>query len=390
MRTRDLGIVIGGGTPGRWNAITDVKGVRVGHRTLVRGDGALRRGQGPVRTGVTVVVPHDGCVWTAPVFAGSHRLNGNGDVTGLEWLRECGQLSSPIGLTNSHSLGIVRDTFARIQARERRPDDLFWAIPVVAETWDGVLNDVNGFHVASEDAQAAYAQAAAGPVSEGNIGGGTGMTCHGFKGGIGTASRVVAAAVGGWVVGVLVQANHGRRARLVVNGAPVGRRIDAGAVPLPAPPELVRSPGQLDEGSGSIVVVVATDAPLLAHQCTRLAQRASLGIARTGGTGEHSSGDFAIAFATGNRLTASDYGAVLPLTQPVSMLSDSYIDPLFDATVEATEEAIVNALVAAETMTGRDGVVAHAIPHDKLVESLDAYRLRHTGLGSRAAVGGAL
>jgi len=388
MRARDLGIVIGGGTPGPANAITDVTGVRVGHRTLVRGEGALRRGRGPVRTGVTVVLPHGDGVWTAPVFAGSHRLNGNGDVTGLEWLRESGQLTSPIGLTNSHSLGVVRDTFARIQATERSPDDLFWAIPVVAETWDGVLNDVNGFHLTEAHAEAAYAQASDGPVGEGNVGGGTGMTCHGFKGGIGTSSRVVASAVGGWTVGVLVQANHGRRSRLVVNGAPVGREIDSDAVPLPVPPELMRSAGLVDEGAGSIIVVVATDAPLLAHQCNRLAQRTSLGIARTGGTGEHTSGDFAIAFATGNRLVASDYGAVLPLTQPVHMLSDTFIDPLFDAAVEATEEAIVNALVAAETMTGRDGVVAHAIPHDRLVQSLDGYGLRRSGRGSRGPVPG--
>ncbi len=376
MRARDLGITIGTRRPGPLNAITDVPGLRVGTCTLVRGDGPLRRGDGPVRTGVTVVVPHADGVWNEPVFAGSHRLNGNGEVTGLEWLRECGLLGSPIGLTNSHSVGVVRDALAQVQVRERRRDQLFWAIPVVAETWDGVLNDVNGFHVRTEHALTAYASAAGGPVAEGNVGGGTGMTCHGFKGGTGTASRQVDEDEGGWTVGVLVQANHGRRTRLAVNGAPVGREIDADAVPLPTAPELRRGVVATTEGGGSVIVVVATDAPLLPHQCDRMAQRATLGVARTGGTGEQSSGDFAVAFATGNRVQASDYGAVVPMTQGVTMLSDAHIDPLFDAVVEATEEAVVNALVAAETMTGRDGVVAHGLPHDRLVEALDAYGLR--------------
>lgn len=379
MRARDLGITVGTRQPGPLNAITDVAGVRVGTRTLVHGDGVLHRGEGPVRTGVTVVVPGAQPVWGAPVFAGCHRLNGNGEVTGLEWLRECGMLASPIALTNSHSVGVVRDALARVQAQERPSGQLFWAIPVVAETWDGVLNDVNGFHVSADDAAAAYASATAGPCEEGNVGGGTGMTCHGFKGGTGTASRRLEEAEGGWTVGVLVQANHGRRSRLTVNGAPVGREVDAAAVPLPTPPELRRPGVGATEGGGSVIVVVATDAPLLPHQCDRLAQRATLGIARTGGTGEHSSGDFAVAFATGNRLRASDYGALLPMTQAVTMLSDTHIDPLFDAVVEATEEAVLNALVAAVTMTGRDGVVAHALPHDALVGVLDGHGLRRAG-----------
>ncbi|MDT0276728.1 DmpA family aminopeptidase [Blastococcus goldschmidtiae] len=385
MRARDLGIRIGTGSPGPHNAITDVAGVRVGMCTVVRGDGALRPGHGPVRTGVTMILPVADGIWNAPVFAGSHRLNGNGEVTGMEWVRECGLLGSPIALTNSHSVGVVRDAVARLQARERPGGELFWAIPVVAETWDGVLNDVNGFHVTAEDAMAAYASAGDGPVDEGNVGGGTGMTCHGFKGGTGTASRRLAEDAGGWTVGVLVQANHGRRSRLTVNGAPVGRDIPADVVPLPIPPELRRGAGAgtgagaMAEGGGSVIVVVATDAPLLPHQCDRLAQRAVLGIARTGGTGEHFSGDFAIAFATGNRLRASDYGATVPRIQPVTMLSDGHIDPLFDAAVEATEEAILNALVAARTMTGRDGVVAHALPHDHLLEALDGCGLRTVG-----------
>jgi D-aminopeptidase len=374
VRARDLGIRIGTMRPGRHNAITDVPGVRVGVRTLVSGDGALERGAGPVRTGVTMVLPHGGATWDSPVFAGVHRLNGNGEVTGLEWLRESGTLSSPIGLTNTHSVGVVRDALAALQARERPTDALFWALPVVAETWDGLLNDVNGFHVRAQDAEQAYVAASDGPVPEGGVGGGTGMVCHGFKGGTGTASRALEPEAGGWTVGVLVQANHGRRSRLTVNGAPVGRDVPADVVPLPLAPELARP--RHAEGAGSVVGVVATDAPLLPHQCDRLAQRALLGVARTGGTGEHTSGDFALAFATGNRLQASDLGAVVPLTQAVTMLSDAHIDPLFDAAVESTEEAVVNALVAAESMTGRDGVVAHALPHDLLLAALDRHGLR--------------
>lgn len=360
MRARDLGVVVGSGRPGAMNAITDVAGVGVGHHTIVRDEG-------PVRTGVTVVLPHADGPWTEPVFAGSHRLNGNGDVTGLEWVRECGQLGSPIGITNTHSVGVVRDEFARLEVEARDSGAVFWALPVVAETWDGVLNDINGFHVGPEHARAAYERVADGPVSEGNVGGGTGMICHGFKGGIGTASRVVDEVAGGWTVGVLVQANHGRRSRLAVNGAPVGRDIGPDVVPLPVAPRRAS-----DEGAGSIIVIVATDAPLLPHQCDRLAQRAMLGVARTGGAGENSSGDFAIAFATGNRLTASGHR----VTRPIAMLSDAHIDPLFYAAIEATEEAILNALLAAETMTGRDGIMAHALPPDRLIEVLDTYGLR--------------
>ena len=385
MRARDLGIHTGTLLPGPYNAITDVAGVRVGMRTLVRGDGALQRGRGPVRTGVTMILPHAGALWDSPVFAGSHRLNGNGEVTGLEWVRESGLLTSPIGLTTTHSVGVVRDAMVELQVRERPGSDLFWALPVVAETWDGVLNDVHGFHVRAQHAEQAHAAASDGPVPEGSVGGGTGMTCHGFKGGTGTASRALAPEAGGWTVGVLVQANHGRRSRLTVHGAPVGHEIPPEVVPLPLLPELTRAGPAPAEGAGSVVVVVATDAPLLPHQCDRLAQRALLGVARTGGTGEHASGDFALAFATGNRLRGSDLTTVVPLTASVTMLSDAHIDPLFDAAVEATEEAVLNALVAAETMTGRDGVVAHALPHDLLVAALDRYSLRATpgGRGGR-------
>jgi D-aminopeptidase len=355
MRARDLGIVVGTGTPGEHNAITDVPGVLVGHRTLIEGDG--------VRTGVTVVLPGEGRIGRDAAFAGCHRLNGNGEMTGLDWVRESGMLTTPVGLTNTHSVGVVRDALVAVESAARPEGAIYWALPVVAETWDGVLNDINGFHVRAEHVREAIAGASGGPVAEGGVGSGTGMICHGFKGGIGTASRVVPEGAGGHVVGVLVQANHGRRRRLAVNGAPVGAAIGTDVVPAPGPPEAA--------GAGSIIVLVATDAPLLPHQCDRLAQRAALGIARTGGLGEHSSGDLILAFATGNPVLASEGLPGNPLTQPVQMLSDEFIDPYFEATAEATEEAIVNALVAAETMTGCWGNVAHAIPHDRLVAALE-------------------
>lgn len=370
VRARDLGIAVGTTRPGPANAITDVAGVLVGHCTLVDGDGPLVRGRGPVRTGVTVVLPHHEGIWTRPVFAGCHRLNGNGELTGLEWVRESGMLTSPIGLTNSHSVGVVRDALVRAEIEARRPEELFWALPVVGETWDGVLNDINGFHVRPEHVKQALSSAAGGVVAEGNVGAGAGVICHGFKGGIGTASRVIEA--GGsdaYTVGALVQANHGRRGRLMVDGVPVGLHLGPNEIPVPVPP----GASVPVEGGGSIIVVVATDAPLLPHQCTRLAQRASLGIARTGGVGEHFSGDLVIAFATGNRLHKSEYGAVAPRTQPVTMLSDAGIDPLFEAAVDVTEESILNALVAARTTVGRDGVTAHALPHSRLSEMLAAY-----------------
>jgi D-aminopeptidase len=257
----------------------------------------------------------------------------------------------------------VRDALVAVEAATRDPDELYWSLPVVAETWDGLLNDINGQHVRPEHVRDALADARGGPVAEGAVGSGTGMICHGFKGGIGTASRVAPAEAGGHTVGVLVQANHGRRRRLAVNGAPVGAAIGPDVVPAPGTPAT--------EGAGSIIVVVATDAPLLPHQCDRIAQRAALGIARTGGLGEHSSGDLILALATGNPVLASDDGTPPPLAQPVTMLSDQFIDPYFEATAEATEEAIVNALVAAETVTGYRGAIAHAIPHDRLLEALE-------------------
>jgi D-aminopeptidase len=368
MRAREAGIVIGEGTPGPKNAITDVAGVRVGHTTLIEGDGPLEVGRGPIRTGVTVILP-PGPLWSEPLFAGAHRLNGNGELTGLEWVRESGMLTTPVALTNTHSVGVVRDALIAHELQERGPQPgYWWGLPVVGETWDGMLNDINGFHVKPAHVHGAIAQAGAGRVPEGSVGSGTGMICHDFKGGIGTASRVRPAAEGGYTVGVLVQANHGRRERFAVNGAPVGRELGPGEIPLP-------NGARLAAGSGSIIVIVATDAPLLPMQCARLAQRAGLGVARTGGVGEHSSGDLFFCFATGNRATtAREPGPQAPVTVPLEMLSDTYITGLFDAVVECTEEAIVNAILAAGTMVGRDGVTAHALSDERLIAALRRYR----------------
>jgi len=297
-----------------------------------------------VRTGVTVVLPTpDG----SPCFAAPHRLNGNGELTGLEWVRESGLLTTPIGITNTFSVGVVRDALVASQHRANRGR---WHLPVVGETYDGFLNDARAQRVTAEHAHAAIAAARGGPVAEGNVGGGTGMICHGFKGGIGTASRIAEDVT----VGVLVQANHGRRARFRVNGVPVGERIGE-RIPTP----------NYDEGSGSIIGIVATDAPLLPHQCDRLAQRAGLGVARMGGLGENSSGDLFLAFATGNR--ALERGNE---DTSLSMRANERLTPLFEAVVDATEEAILNALLAAETMTGRAGHTACALDHELLLEAL--------------------
>jgi D-aminopeptidase len=366
MRTRDLGIVIGQGRPGPGNAITDVPGVRVGQTTLIEGDGPLVVGTGPIRTGVTVILPRGPEDSHEPVFAGCHRLNGNGELTGLEWVRESGLLTTPVAITNTHSVGVVRDALVAVSVADGGPGAADWSLPVVGETFDGLLNDMNGFHVRAEHVRAAVDAATGGPVEEGGVGGGTGSVCHEFKGGIGTASRVIPDELGGHVVGVLVQANYGKRAWLRVDGVPVGAEIGVDELPSPYDPAR-RAAGANPPGSGSIIAVVATDAPLLPHQCERLAQRAGLGIARAGGTGGHTSGDLFIAFATGNRLppVSDDHS---PLGYDVRAVGDRVIDALFDGVIEATEEAIVNALVAASTMTGRDGITAHALPHDRLLE----------------------
>ncbi len=373
MRTRDLGIAIGRGRTGPLNAITDVPGVRVGHITLIEGEGPLVVGRGPVRTGVTVVVPRGPERWQEPVYAGCHRLNGNGEMTGLEWVRESGLLTTPVAITNTHSVGVVRDALVAASVERPAARSSSWSLPVVGETYDGVLNDINGFHVRPEHLRAALDGATGGPVSEGNVGGGTGMICHEFKGGIGTASRVVPDDRGGHTVGVLVQTNYGKRAWLRVDGVPVGEEVGFDVVPSPYGRDDAPVAGTPPAGSGSIIVVVATDAPLLPHQCERLAQRAGLGIARAGGTGGHTSGDLFIAFATGNDLPIENEDQPSTLELDVRSVGGAVIDALFDAVIEATEEAIVNALVAAGTMTGRDGVTAHALPHDRLLEVMTRY-----------------
>jgi D-aminopeptidase len=368
VRARDLGIVTGTLPVGPFNAITDVSGIKVGHTTVIEGEGELEVGRGPVRTGVTVILPHDGSVWEEPLFAGCHRLNGNGELTGLEWIRESGMLLSAIALTNSHSVGVVHDALIMSEVREN-PRELFWAIPVVGETWDGVLNDINGFHVTPDHVFSALEQASGGPVPEGNVGGGTGMICHGFKGGIGTASRVLPASQGGFTVGVLVQANHGGRERLRVNGAPVGECIPTAEVPEPLTPE-----EQAPPGAGSIIAIVATDAPASSTQLSRLAQRVGLGVARVGGVGEHTSGDIFLAFSTANRgIPSVSYGAQTPVSVPIELLLDTFITFLFNAVVEATEEAILNALLSAETMIGRDNIVAHALDEQRLLSILEDF-----------------
>ena len=388
MRSRDLGIVIGRRRPGPGNAITDVAGVRVGHTTLISGDGPLAVGHGPVRTGVTVVVPHDGDPWAEPVFAGAHRLNGNGELTGLEWIREAGQLGGVVGLTNTHSVGVVHDALIAAAYRAVTDGAPSWSLPVVGEPWDGALNDTNGFHVRPEHVDGAIAAATSGPVAEGGVGGGTGMVCHEFKGGIGTSSRVTEADEGSWTVGALVQAKYGQPTWLRVDGVRVGEAIPTTDLPSPydqadaiaAGRSAVGAAGGAampPPGAGSIIVLLATDAPLLPNQCERLAQRAGLGLARAGGTGGNYSGDLFLAWATGNRGLPGFAGTDRRDVVDVRMVADRAIDPLFEAAIEATEEAIVNALVAATTMTGRDGITAHALPHDRLQEAMArAGRLR--------------
>ena len=376
-RARDLGIAIGEGTPGPRNAITDVAGVRVGHTTLISGEGPLLVGQGPVRTGVTVILPHEGDTWAEPVFAGAATMNGNGELTGLEWVREAGLLNGPIGITNTNDVGKVRDALVSSAVSSRHEGALHWSLPVAGETYDGRLSDIAGGHVRAEHVAAALAGASDKAVAEGNVGGGTGMICHEFKGGIGTSSRRLEASIGGWTVGVLVQANYGRRGLLRIDGVPVGEEITLAEV---ASPWSEPRPGLADRGpgSGSIIGIVATDAPLMPHQCARLARRAPLGVARVGGLGSTASGDIFLAFATGNRgMPPTEEDAVGGGVLALRGLVDRALDPLIEAVVEATEEAIVNALVAAETMTGRDGITAYRLPHDRLVEVMRRHgRLR--------------
>jgi D-aminopeptidase len=353
-RARALGVPFDG-NPGPLDAITDVKGVEVGDTTLIRGEGKLVVGQGPVHTGVTVIFPR-GRSDAEPVYAGWFSQNGNGEMTGTTWVEESGFLEGPVAITNTHSVGLVRDSVIAWSVKSGRLALQPWSLPVVAETWDGYLNDINGFHVQQADVFSALDGAKGGPVLEGNVGGGTGMVCYGFKGGDGTASRVLSADAGGYTVGVLVQCNCGRRPQLTIAGVPVGKLI-------PAPPAQATLQSEVMGDVGSIIIVVATDAPLLPTQLKRLARRATMGLAHTGSISGNSSGDIFIAFSTANHGADKEPGPNSILT-----VSNERISPLFQATVEATEEAIVNAMVAAQTMTGVDGHTVEALPHDKLTE----------------------
>ena len=373
-RARDLGIAaLIGGNPGALDAITDLAGLEVGHTTLITAEPPLVVGKGPVRTGVTVVHPR-GKGNTDPVFGAWFTLNGNGEMTGTTWLEESGILEGPVAITNTHSVGTVRDAILKWQAS--RPGMQPWGLPVVAETYDGSLNDINGFHVRDEHVFQALDGAASGLVAEGNVGGGTGMICHQFKGGIGTASRVLPGAAGGFTVGVLVQCNYGLRATLRVAGVPVGEEI-ADLLPCSTtglPNTSVArpcgaKPGVAEErDQGSIIVIVATDAPLLPHQLKRIVTRVSLGIGRMGGFGNNSSGDIFVAFSTANPKTATATDKTT-----VEMLPNTRMDALFAATVQATEESILNALLAAETMEGGNGQRVYALPHDRLRAALKKY-----------------
>lgn len=381
-RENELALPIGG-TPGSLDAITDVAGVEVGHTTLISGHGKLVPGQGPVRTGVTVVLPR-GKVDADPVFGAWFTLNGNGEMTGTTWLQEGGYLEGPVAITNTHSVGVVRDAVIQWELSRQAVLQPWW-LPVVAETYDGLLNDINGFHVKPEHVLAALDSAKGGPVQEGSVGGGTGMVCLHFKGGIGTASRVLPAKQGGYTVGVLVQCNFGGRKDLRIAGAPIGEAIPdllpcyaSGATAPPAGKWLkpcdataaARGQASADDirEQGSIIVVLATDAPLLPHQLKRLATRVALGVGRQGGFGGNGSGDIFIAFSTANPKvwSAEDVSSV-------RMLSNDQMDPLFKATAQATEAAITNALLAGETMTGADDVRVYAMPVDRMLEAMKRY-----------------
>ena len=352
QRLRDLGLTIGIAPTGQHNTISDVPGVSVAHTTIIRDEPRV------ARTGVTVINPRTADERDQLCYGGMYSFNGNGEMTGSHWLEESGLLSGPIGITNTHQVGIVRDTL--VAAEVERDPDATWCLPIVGETYDGFLNDIDAFHVSAADVRAAIGAADAagarsdGAVAEGNVGGGTGMICHGFKGGIGTSSRVVTTPSGTFTVGALVQANYGHRHLLRLDGRPVGTTLDAAAVPLPTDPNAPEA--------GSIIVVIATDAPLLADQCKRLARRATVGLARVGGTGGNGSGDIFLAFSTGNAVPLRADRLVQVDTLPAEHMS-----ALFNATAEAVEESIWNALCAAETMTGFRGRTVHAIPLDRLV-----------------------
>jgi len=365
-RARDLGVPFDG-TPGTLNAITDVPGIEVGATTLIHGDGPLNVGEGPVRTGVTVILPR-GQKNPDPVYAGWFSLNGNGEMTGTTWVEESGFLAGPVAITNTHNVGVVRDSVIAWALRNHLMKEDEWSLPVVAETWDGWLNDINGFHVKQSDVFAALDTAKTGPVVEGNTGGGTGMVCYGFKGGTGTASRVLSKEEGGYTVGVLVQCNCGRRPQLTIAGVPVGKEIPGNEPYAALTPQTVPPGSDMLGDVGSIIIVIATDAPLLPTQLKRIARRASLGLARTGSVSGNGSGDIFLAFSTAN-----PHADVEPGPNTVQTVSNERISPLFAATVDATEEAIVNAMVGAKTMTGVNGRTVIALPHDKLQQVLKKY-----------------
>jgi L-aminopeptidase/D-esterase-like protein len=368
-RARDWGVPFDG-NPGQWNAITDVAGVEVGHRTIIEGSGKLIKGKGPVRTGVTVVLP--GGKKFTPVFANWHMLNGNGDMTGTHWVTESGFLETPILITNTSSVGIVRDAALGWMDRNHYfnadKDSIWYAYPLTAETYDGLLNDINGFHVKKEDAWMALDSTRSGPVPEGNVGGGTGMICHGFKGGIGTASRVIDKKFGGYTVGVLVQTNYGVRSQLTIAGVPVGKELADTLSLIFNGITSVGAKENANEETGSIIVIVATDAPLLPHQLKRIAQRVPLGISKVGGIGGNGSGDIFLAFSTANKNGFSRTGET-----NVKMYPNDQIGVLFAATIQATEEAIVNALFAAKTMKGINDNTVYELPKDAVVRILKRY-----------------
>jgi D-aminopeptidase len=351
-RLRDLGISIGRLPTGQFNAITDVDGVLVGHATVIEDSPTT------VRTGVTMIVPRNNEIWTNYAFCGWHSFNGNGEMTGIPWIEESGMLGSPVGITNTHQVGLVRDALVRYGVEAGVVDGFH--LPVVAETYDGWLSDIDSFRLTEADVREAIACAVGGPVAEGSVGGGTGMICHEFKGGIGTSSRVVDLAMHTYTVGVLVQANYGSRRDLRIDGVPIGQAIPYDKVPAPWPSH---------ERDGSIIVVVATDAPLLSDQCRRLARRATVGLARAGGTGHNGSGDIFLSFATGNNLPAAQAAPYELRMVPHEMLND-----LFVAVADATEEAILNALCAAETMIGFKERTAYALPLDLVVETVRSQR----------------
>jgi D-aminopeptidase len=353
-RLRDLGITIGTLPTGKYNAITDVAGVRVGHSTLIYDEPRV------ARTGVTVIMPREEAAWDDQLFAGFHVLNGNGDFTGTQWLEESGLLTTPIALTNTHQVGLVRDTLVEYEFSHRKEE--YFALPLVAETYDGWLSDINAFHLKAEHVYEAINNASSGVIAEGCVGGGTGMICHDFKGGIGTSSRVVETPSGTFTVGALVQANYGDRTLFRIDGVPVGREIGYDKIPsgYDEPP-----------AGSSIIVIIATDAPLLPVQCKRLTQRATIGLARVGCVGHNGSGDLFLAFATGNHIP-------VPHNKPyeVKMLPHQHMNELFEATAEAVEESVLNALTAADTMVGFKGRVAHGLPLDAVKAIMERYRPR--------------